>query len=155
MGESELLALQRAARDYALAVDPLCTPDMVKVCGGGKVVVAVAIPKQVQESKKVMVESEEPEAGWVVTATAASYDGKRVKVAPSRLGLLLLLVDAESPIPVKTLSEEGWLPHETCTGEPNVRQHVARLNAEIRAAVAGLDFDPIEGTGQGYRLVFR
>lgn len=158
-GADPVRQLQAAARAATEHLTPGTQPGRVVIytAAGAKVVDVAVPPAPPGPPPGARAADPEPEpaaAGWAVTDAAASYDGARVRVAPSRVGLLRLLVEADGPLPVAELADGGWGPHFARTGEANVRQHVARLNAELRAAL-GLDFDPVEGTGQGYRLAFR
>lgn len=90
-------------------------------------------------------------AGWVVTDRAATFDGTPVPVAPSRLRLLRVLVEAEGPLTAKELTGLAFDQH---TDDANTRYHIRELKRELKAAFT-FDGDVIQGDAEGYRLVLR
>lgn len=90
-------------------------------------------------------------AGWVVTERAATFDGTPVPVAPSRLRLLRVLVEADGPLTAKELTATAFDQH---TDDANTRYHIRELRRELKTAFT-FDGDVIQGDAEGYRLVLR
>jgi hypothetical protein len=86
--------------------------------------------------------------GWHITDQVATFDGRQVGVARSRLKLLAALAVATEPVAAKDLLGPVF---DRYTSETNVRFHVAELRQELKAAFPSLDGDPIETDG-GYKL---
>src|SRR5262245_1201224 len=143
--------LQVAVRVAAGHVAPGVTPGRVVVFdAAGDRMIDLRVPPGCPESER----AEEPAAvaGWQVAERVATYDGRPVAVAPSRLKLLRTLVEADAPMSAKELATAAF---DRATDEQNVRYHVKELKRELKVAFPSFDSDVIEGTGEGYRLVLR
>jgi hypothetical protein len=94
-----------------------------------------------------------PRPGWDVDDRRALFDGEPVRVAPSRLVLLRVLVVAEGPLSAKELNRLAFAGD---SNEENVRFHVRKLRDELNAAFPDFkeDGDVLPGEG-GYRLAVR
>jgi DNA-binding winged-HTH domains len=144
--------LQSAARQVAGRFVPGALPVRVAILGAdGEPLFVVAVPQVACESRE---SPREPEvsAGWDVTERRALFDGKPVKVAPSRLRLLKVLVEADAPLPARDLLGPAFDRH---TSENNARFHVTELRKELRAAFPGFEGEVIDAAGDGYVLVVR
>ncbi|AMV25456.1 hypothetical protein VT84_13745 [Gemmata sp. SH-PL17] len=147
-----LRALQAAARAIADHVSPGRAAKRVIVLDDVGKLIDVPVPcgacakaDEVDEAKPPVV------AGWVVTERGATFDGTAVLVAPSRLRLLRVFIEAENPLTAKELTAAAFDRH---TDEANTRYHIRELRRELKTAFT-FDGDVIQGEADGYRLVLR
>jgi len=141
---------------YALEVSPDCHPEQVAIWDTSRrKIVSVAIPPRLPPEKAADPDEDPPAAGWDFQGARVTFEGKVVKVAACRVGLLKLLAETDGPIRCEDLADGGWAPGHRRTGPENVRRHIGMLREEIRTGVPALEFDPITAQGQGYELVLR
>jgi hypothetical protein len=127
-----------------------CPVRVVVFCSQGRKVIDLAIPAEIL---KAAAEPEVPvlPPGWSFADKIALYDGRAVAVAPSRVKLLRVLVEAVGKLSAKELAR---LAFDREADEENARYHVKALRAELAAAFPGFEGEIVPGEG-GYRLVLR
>lgn len=153
-GSDPLRSLLRAACRAARHLDAGRATRVAVYCGDKKVI-DLAVPESVADGELRVPEAqtvpEEPPAGWSFTGRAALYDGERLAVAPSRVKLLRVLVEATEKLSAKEL---GRLAFDRETDEEGTRYHIRTLRAELAAEFPSFEGDIIPGDG-GYRLALR
>lgn len=120
-----------------------------------KKVIDLAVPDSVADGELRVPEAqavpEDPPPGWSFEGRAARYDGQRVAVAPSRVPLLKLLVEADAPLLAREIRDRLF---DKQTTEGNVRYHIDKLREDLRAAFPSFEGE-IVTNDNGYSLALR
>jgi hypothetical protein len=159
-GSDPVRALLRAACRAARHME-LGRACRVVVYVGDRRAIDVVIPESVADGemrRPVLPAAPAPETpalppGWSFTDKFSLYDGRIVKeVAPSRVKLLRVLVEATAGMTAKELARAVFGEHGD---EESARFHIRELRKELKAAFASFEADAIPNDGAGYRLILR
>lgn len=152
MSEDPIRELQRAARAAAKHVADAHANRVVVLDATGRRIMDIAVPAGcAPEPTRAAPVISQVAAGWVVTQQSATFDGKPVAIAMSRLKLLRVLVEATEPMIGKELAKKVFGEHGD---EEASRFHIRELRKELQAAF-GYEGDPIPNEKSGYWLALR